>query len=60
MRKLLLAIVVLAAIPAMLMAWPQPGTPAPSITLPDTANVTHTIPSGYAGHCLHLFFWQST
>ena len=60
MRKTLLAMVVLAAIPAMVMAWPQPGTPAPSITLPDTAYVTHTIPGDYAGHVCHLFFWQST
>jgi peroxiredoxin len=60
MRKLLLAMVVLAAIPAMVMAWPQPGDPAPSVTLPDTANVTHVIPGDYAGHVLQLFFWQST
>ncbi len=60
MRKALLAMVVLAALPAMVMAWPQPGDPAPSATLPDTAYVSHTIPSEYAGHVLHLFFWQST
>ncbi len=60
MRKILLAMVVVAAIPAMLMAYPQNGTPAPSFTLPDTAYVTHTIPGDYAGHVLHLFFWQNT
>jgi hypothetical protein len=60
MRKLLLVLAVLAAIPAMLMAWPQPGDPAPSITLPDTAYVNHTIPGDYAGHVLQLFCWQST
>jgi len=42
------------------MAWPQPGDAAPTFTLPDTANVMHTIPSGYAGHVIHLVFWQST
>jgi hypothetical protein len=60
MRKLLLALVVLAAVPAMIMAWPQAGTPAPSVTLPDTAGVMHTIPSEYAGHVIQFFFWQST
>ena len=60
MRKILLAMVVLAAIPAMIMAYPLPGDPAPSITLPDTAYVMHTIPGDYAGHVIQLFFWQST
>jgi hypothetical protein len=60
MRKLLLATVALAAIPAMVMAWPHAGDPAPSVTLPDTAYVTHIIPGDYAGHVLQLFFWQST
>jgi peroxiredoxin len=60
MRKILLALVVLAAIPAMVVAWPQPGDPAPSVTLPDTAGVTHVIPGDYAGHVLHLLFWAST
>ena len=60
MRKLLLALVVLVAIPAMVVAWPGPGDPAPSVTMPDTANVSHTIPGDYAGSVLQLFFWQST
>ena len=59
MRKILLALVVLAAIPAMVMAWPQPGDSAPTVTLPDTAYVNHTIPGDYAGHVLQLFFWVS-
>jgi len=59
MRKSLLALVVLVALPAMVMAWPQPGDPAPTVTLPDTAGVTHTIPSEYAGHVIHLIFWDS-
>ncbi len=60
MRKSLLALVVLAALPAMVMAWPQPGDPAPSVTLPDTAGVMHSIPSEYTGHVVQLLFWQST
>jgi hypothetical protein len=60
MSKLLLALVALAAIPAMLMAGPGPGDFAPSVTLPDTANVNHVVPGDYAGHVLQLFFWQST
>ena len=59
MRKLLLALVVLAAIPAMVMAWPQPGTPAPDFTLPDTASVNHSL-YDYQGQVVQLFFWQST
>lgn len=59
MRKILLVLVVLAAIPAVAMAWPQPGDSAPSVTLPDTALVSHVIPGEYAGHVLHLFFWVS-
>ncbi|MEO0073173.1 MAG: hypothetical protein ABIK43_00735 [candidate division WOR-3 bacterium] len=42
-----------------LMAWPQPGEPAPSVTLPDTAWVTHTIPGDYRGNVMLLNFWQS-
>ena len=60
MRKSLLAFVVIAAVPAMLMAWPQPGDPAPSVTLPDTALATHVIPGDDTGHVLQLFFWKST
>ena len=59
MRKLLLALVVLAAIPAMVMAWPQPGTPAPNFTLQDTAGVNHSL-TDYQGKVVQLFFWQST
>jgi hypothetical protein len=59
MRKLLLAIAVLAAIPAMLMAGPQPGDPAPQVPLMDTAGVPHVVPVEYPGHVLQLFFWSS-
>ena len=59
MHKSLLALVVLAAFPVLVMAWPQPGDTAPRVTLPDTANVTHVIPRDYAGHVLQLFFWKS-
>ena len=59
MRKLLLALVVLAAVPAIMMAGPGPGDPAPSFTLPDTANVMHTFPADYAGSVVQLFFWET-
>jgi hypothetical protein len=59
MRKLLLAMVVLAAIPAMMMAYPAVGDPAPNFTLPDTAGVNHSL-FGYQGKVVCLFFWQST
>ena len=59
MRKLLLAMAVLAAIPAMLMAWPQPGELAPQVPLMDTAGVPHVVPIEYPGHVLQLFFWSS-
>jgi len=60
MSKTLLILVGLAAVPAMVAAWPQPGNPAPSVTLPDTANVSHVVPGDYVHHVLHLIFWEST
>jgi hypothetical protein len=59
MHKLLLALVVLAAAPALMMAWPQPGDPAPNFMLRDTAGVMHSFPADYAGHVVQLFFWES-
>jgi hypothetical protein len=59
MRKYLLVLAILAAIPAMVMAWPQPGTLAPNFTLPDTASVNHSL-YDYQGQVVQLFFWQST
>jgi len=58
MRKLLLAMVALAAVPAMMMASPGVGEPAPNFTLPDTANVNHSL-TDYAGSVVQLFFWES-
>ncbi len=59
MRRLLLAMAVLAAIPAMLMAWPQPGELAPQTVLTDTSALPRVIPVDYQGHVLQLFFWSS-
>ena len=59
MRKLLLALAVLAAIPAMMMAGPGIGTPAPNFTLQDTAGVNHSL-YDYQGQVVQLFFWTST
>ena len=59
MRKLLLALVAIAAIPALLMAGPGLGTLAPDFTLPDTAGVSHSLYE-YQGNVVYLFFWQST
>ena len=59
MRKTLFALAVLAAIPAMVMAWPQPGEEAPNFSLPDTAGVYQQL-SVYTGKVVLLFFWQST
>lgn len=53
------ALFALALLPTLLLAWPQPGDPAPSVTLPDTAWVTHAIPDEYRGQVIQLFFWQS-
>jgi len=60
MRRILVIFVFLASIPAVVMAWPQPGDTAPSLTLPDTAGVSHVVPADYAHHVLHLVFWEST
>lgn len=59
MRKVLLAMAVLAAIPAMLMAWPQPGEMAPQVPLIDTTGVPKMLPVEFADHVLQLFFWSS-
>jgi hypothetical protein len=59
MSRSWLVFAVLAAIPAAVLAWPQPGDPAPSVSLVDTALVPHTIPGDYPGQLLHLFFWKS-
>jgi hypothetical protein len=59
MRKVLLTMAVLVAIPAMLMAWPQPGELAPQVPLMDTTGVPHVVPVEYPGHVLQLLFWSS-
>jgi hypothetical protein len=59
MRKLLLALIVLAAVPVMMMAGPGMGTPAPNVTLLDTAYVSHIVPGEYSGHVVLLLFWSS-
>ena len=58
MRKYLLALAILAAIPATVMAWPHPGTLAPDFTLKDTAGVDHSL-YDYSGQVRFLFFWQT-
>jgi len=50
----------LVLVPALLFAWPQPGEPAPSVYIADTAWVSHLIPDEYRGNVIQLFFWQST
>jgi len=60
MRKLLPVIALLAATPGLMLAGPNPGDPAPRVTLPDTAWSPHVIPDDYRGHVMLLFFWQST
>jgi len=57
MQKLLLALAVLA-VPAMIMAGPNPGSPAPNFTLPDSAGTNHSL-TDYLGKVVLLNFWQS-
>ncbi len=59
MRKVFLAMAVLVAIPAMLMAWPQPGEMAPQAPLIDTTGLPRVLPVEFPGHVLQLFFWSS-
>jgi hypothetical protein len=54
------AMALLLLTPALVFAWPQPGDPAPDVSVPDTAWVTHLVPSEYRGQVVQLFFWQST
>jgi peroxiredoxin Q/BCP len=58
MRKTLLVFVILAAVPALTMAWPQPGDPAPNFTLPDSAGTDHQL-TDYAGKVVMLNFWYA-
>jgi peroxiredoxin len=55
---ILLALVVLAAIPAVLMAGPGVGTLAPNFTLTDTAGVNHSL-YDYQGKVVMLNFWET-
>jgi len=57
MRKVMLAMVALA-LPAILMAGPNPGDPAPNFTLPDSEGVNHQL-TDFTGKVVQLFFWQS-
>lgn len=59
MRKAVIALAVLAFVPALLVAGPNPGDPAPNFTLPDSAGVNHQL-TDYTGKVVQLFFWQST
>jgi peroxiredoxin len=59
MRKAVLALAAVALLPALLMAYPHAGDPAPNFTLPDTAGVSHQL-TDYTGKVVQLFFWQST
>jgi hypothetical protein len=58
--KLKLLALALLLVPGLLLAWPQPGTPAPNASVADTAYVSHTIPSEYAGRAIFMLCWQST
>jgi len=58
MRKMVIALAVLAFVPALLIAGPNPGDPAPNFTLPDSAGVNHQLTS-YRGKVVLLNFWQS-
>jgi peroxiredoxin len=58
MRKSLLALAVLAMVPAMLMAYPHYGDVAPNFTLHDTAGVSHSL-YDYQGKVVFLYFWTS-
>ena len=50
----------LLLVPTVLMAYPPVGSPAPDVTVQDTAGVDHNIISENRGHVIQLFFWQST
>jgi hypothetical protein len=59
-KKFLAAVLLaLVAVPAILLAGPNPGDLAPDFTIPDTAGVNHSL-SDYRGKVVQLFFWQST
>ena len=58
--KLKLLALALCLVPGLLFAWPQPGEPAPNVSVADTAYASVTIPSEYAGRAIFMLCWQST
>lgn len=59
MRKWLgLTLIILMLAPALLMAYPAVGDPAPNFTIPDTAWVNHSL-TDYHGKVIQLLFWDS-
>jgi hypothetical protein len=59
-RKAAFALIgLLAMAPALLVAGPNIGDPAPNFALPDTALVNHQL-AEYRGKVVQIFFWYST
>ncbi len=58
MRMLILALFAISLTPALVAAYPPPGTPAPDFSLPDSAGNYHYL-SDYRGKVVMLNFWQS-
>lgn len=58
--KKVLTLCTIFLLPTILLAAPPVGSPAPDVSLPDTAGVYHNIISENHGRVIQLFFWQST
>lgn len=58
--KLKLLALALCLAPGLLLAWPQPGEPAPNVVVSDTAWVSHTFPGEFRGKAVFFMCWQNT
>lgn len=56
-RSLPILAALLALVPATALATLHVGQSAPDFSIPDTANVNHTL-SQYRGKVVHLLFWM--
>ena len=57
-RSLLILAALLTLVPATAFATLHVGNTAPDFSIPDTANVNHTL-SQYRGKVVHLLFWMA-
>ena len=58
-KAVLIAVGLIALLPAVLMAYPAIGDPAPDFTVPDTAGTMVSL-SDFHGKVVQCLWWQNT